>query len=115
MLSEGKVKGAGSSAIEVLKEKYIPTSLSNLIHQVSPLYQPSSMLRGRAILLINGEDDKLVPFKWNTAFYDRLKADKCDAEKISFWVQPGTGHEMSHEMKLKTYDWFYRWIFHNVP
>jgi len=92
-LPMGPLEKLGSSAIEFVK-KHDP--INNV-----------DRFRTMPVLLLNGEQDDLVPLECASSLYNALKPFYGVAQdRLKLKVYPKTGHEYKPEMETETVEWF---------
>ncbi|KDR79059.1 hypothetical protein GALMADRAFT_244822 [Galerina marginata CBS 339.88] len=81
---------------------YVPSSLLDLIGTSDPAsrnyssLEPSNPFLGKKILVLSGEDDKLVPWTASKKFVDSLEVGPQGLKKVI--VEKGVGHKCTAEM-----------------
>lgn len=75
-----------------LTQDRMPDSLINAVSFLDPKVEN---LKGKRILVLSGEKDKLVPFDKGAAFVEQVK--QC-AESVQVEIYPGIGHKCTESM-----------------
>jgi len=85
---------------------YIPHGFSEIITSGNPASKDYTSLEntnpflGKKILVLSGEDDKLVPWVASKKFVETLEVGREGVKEV--FVQKGAGHECTEEMIRKT-------------
>ena len=85
-----------------LEPPYIPKTFLALVAQQDPATAPytaadaSNPFYGKKILVLSGEDDKLVPWSASEKFVDNLNVGPDGVKEVV--VAPGVGHECTKDM-----------------
>ncbi len=84
---------------EQLEEQYVKLRTYDLS------LQPEK-LSDRPLLFWHGEKDEVVPFHFTYQFYNEVKTQYENQERIQFIVDKEADHKVSREGLLATIDWF---------
>ncbi|BGP43711.1 hypothetical protein JCM10449v2_007756 [Rhodotorula kratochvilovae] len=92
-----------------LSAPYFPASLLALLAREDPANVPFAQWDGRRVLVLSGENDKLVNYVdgGSEAFVERLKTE-ANGVTVEAWVQPQTGHACTPEMIERTCEFLWR-------
>ncbi|TPX72187.1 hypothetical protein SpCBS45565_g00422 [Spizellomyces sp. 'palustris'] len=89
-------------------ERYINSQLVSVLQAHDPIHRAHAF-RDKALLLLNGGSDKLVPASCNEAFISQLGA-VMDPERFDVVVEDGVKHAVTETMKERCGQWLARWI-----
>ena len=86
---------------EAKKEERLPQAFLDLVGRLDP---KPDIISKKDILILKGDDDKLVPWEASKEFVSKLPKDK--AEIVGY---PGIGHAFTEEMLEKSASWIVEW------
>jgi predicted esterase len=83
------------------KEKLLPQTFLNLVASLDPKLD---VISKKDMLILKGDEDKLVPWEASEEFVSKLPKDK--AEVVGY---PGVGHAFTPEMQERSAKWIVGW------
>ncbi|KAI8592472.1 Alpha/Beta hydrolase protein [Geranomyces variabilis] len=94
-------------------ETAVNRQLLALLKLRDPVNRPEAF-GGKAVLLLNGGADKLVPAECNQGFIARVRDLMTPAKAFQEIVEDGIGHETTDTMKASTAQWFAKYLGHKA-
>ncbi len=88
---------------------FYPPALADIVQRYDPIERPEAFA-DQSLLLLNGEDDDLVPIECNRRFEAVLRPRYVQGERLRLSPYPGLGHEVSPAMEAEGLQWLKRWL-----
>ncbi|MFO7730892.1 MAG: alpha/beta hydrolase [Spirochaetia bacterium] len=86
-----------------------PQSKINRVKDSQPLPQ-AMKLKDFPLLLLNSEDDSIIPILPVRTFHSALKHQYTDARQLRIKTFHDTGHQTTQSMIRESAEWFRRWL-----
>lgn len=67
-------------------------------------------LKDFPLLMVNAEDDPIMPIRQVRTFYDELKRRYTETERLRIKTFQNTGHQTTESMMIESADWLKTWI-----
>jgi predicted esterase len=109
---EALLKHRASSLGLSAEAPYLPERfLTDVVRKSDTIHKPNNLFSTK-LLMINGEQDRVVPASCNAKFVEKVRTlhrgvEGKDWESI---VLPGLGHEWSAEMIQLCQQWCFQWM-----
>ena len=90
-------------------EEFFSPALQSVVRRFDPIHRPE-VFADRPLLLLNGEEDQMVPLSCNQGFEKALRPYFRQKERLELRAYAEVGHTVTKEMQTNAVDWLEHWL-----